>query len=432
MSHLSSVARRLTCTTTFCLFGLLVPTTLEASGSNLLQQAMAAFQSGNLPDAEHFAREALKAAPKDRERAEAANFLGIILGQQHRYDEAIAVFLANTRENPDDVDAQANLAEALRRAGRPAEAIPPLEKALALSPDSPLYALKLRLARIQSGQDAPIEEQAAAELKKSPPPPDWLITSAAIALHRHDWAEAAAILLHARRVLQRQIYDDIILDPAFSSYSARPELSAVFSIKNHTQPAGPLTTKAFSAYNNGDFPSALGLATQAAEAGESPAHIETVRGAIFFAQNKFTESAAAFEKAVAESPKDATLHLNLGEALRASGSPQEASQALQEALVLSPGNEIFATKLAFALIEANQAAAVLEKGLVKVSAGPLLIAKAAAAARQGELAQAAALLSAARKALPLPMYAGLVQDPIFRPYRDTAELKTLLAAAAQK
>jgi tetratricopeptide (TPR) repeat protein len=415
-----------------CLFQFSVAGILSAEAPSGLQPAMAAFQTGNISEAERLARQAVDTAPQGAARVEARNFLGIILGQSGRYDEAVALFLANTQENPGDAGAYANLSEALRRSNRAEEGIAPLKKALELAPGSPLYTLKLRLARIQAGDDKGLSDEAARELKKSPPAPDWLLTAAAIALQQEDWQAATAILGQAKSSFNKDIYAEIILDPAFSRYAERPELGSLLSANAAVVPPGALTEKAFAAYQSGSYDIAIKLAGEALTAGEPLSHVATVRGAVFFAERKFPEAASAFEMAVKESPKDATLWLNLGEALRASGKPAEAARAFHEALTLSPRNEMFAVKLAFALIESGRAAEVLNERLTQISSGPLLVAKAAAAAQQGDLVQAAAMLETARKDLPPPMFSGLINDPLFQAHRDAPELKVLLTGAPAK
>jgi tetratricopeptide (TPR) repeat protein len=391
------------------------------------QQTILALQSGDLATAEKLAREVLAKTEPDNLPA-ARNLLGMVLGQSGRYDEAIVLFRENTLANPEDAGAHANWAQALRRAGRPEEAIPQLQKAAELMPDSLLYALQLRLARIESGEDEEIGQITMVKLQESPPPADWLLTAAAIALHREKWEEAKSLLGQARATIQPQLFGEILQDPAYSRYADRPELAGVFP-KLETRPApGPLTLEAVKAYKERNYNEALDRLQRAEEAGEAPGPISTVRGGVLMAESKFGEAAEAFKNALLLSPGDPSLYLNYGESLRANKQYPEASEVFQKGLQLDSGNELLGLKLAFTLVEAGQGAQVLETGLKDAKSGPLLIGKAAAAASQGQMTEAAEFLKSAKESLPPEAFTGILQDPVFSPYRDTPELSGFFQA----
>lgn len=397
------------------------PTPASLAGTESYKKALDLFKKNLLPEAETAAR---KAVDEGGDVYSSRNLLGLILAESGRYDEAVSLFQANANAWPENPLAYSNAGEALRLSSRPADAIVPLQRAAELAPETDFYQFKLRLARIEAGQDAEIASQTEKELKKNPPSSDWLMTAAAIALTRKNWKEASIILKQADQSLSPETMIEFLKDPLFKRYANQPELAKTFPKPVPTPQPGPITQEALLALAKKDYAKALELIAKARQSNEAPTYIDTVTGAVFMSQENFPAAAKEFQKAAGHSPKDPGPLMNLGQALRASKKPQEAVLAFQKALFLSPRNEIYAVKLAFALIEAGQAGQVLEmKG-----SGPLLIGKAAAAARQNDLKTASALLKKAQDILPPEMLASLLQDPVFQSYRHSPELKMFFPA----
>jgi len=407
-------------------FGCLVITCGLAQEAEF-QQTIEALQRGELEVAERLAREALEKSAADDQPA-ARNLLGMVLGQAGRYEEAIDLFKRNADANPQNAGAFANWAQALRRAGRSGEAIAPMEKAVELLPDSALYAFQLRLARIESGEDEAVGRTTMGQLQENPAAADWLLTAAAIALHREKWDEAKTLLTQAKISMELQYFAEILQDPAFLKHADREELAGVFPTLEIRPAAGAKTLEAVQAYQVGKLDEALELLQQAAQAGEPEGPISTVRGGVLMAQKKFGDAADAFELAVRSSPGDPSLYLNHGESLRAAKRYREASEAFQIGLRMEPGNELLGLKLAFSLIEAGQAAGVLNTGLKDAKQGPLLLGKAAAAASLGEVAMAAEFFEDARESMPPDAFGAMLQDPVFAACRETDGLSGFFPA----
>lgn len=391
-------------------------------------EVVSAMVQGDHETAETLARELLSTASPD-EKIGARNLLGMVLGQAGNYEEAILLFQENIQEEPANAGAYANLGEALRRAGRPREALEPLQKTVELQPESILYALKLRLARVEAGEDEEIGEETARQLQQNPPPADWLITAAAIALHREKWSEAKILLEQAKATFQPQLYGELMQDVAFSRHAEQPELAGLFPKLEVAPAAGTKTLEAAGAYSKGEFSQALQLLQQAEKSDEAAGPIANVRGGVYMAQGDYPKAREEFRRALELAPGDVSLHLNYGESLRANGQSDEASQVFQRALQLDPENEFIAIKLSFTLVEAGQGAEVLGAGLKDLKGGPLLLGKAAAAASQGQMAEAAEFFQGAKDSMPPEVFAGILRDPVFLPYRDTPELSGFFPAA---
>ena len=101
-------------------------------------------KAGRLEEAEREARQALR---DDATRARAHYVLGSIAAARNQLAPALAEFAAVAALDPDDADAQSNLGFLLLVDGKPAEAVPHLEKALAILPDDPLARQHLEKAR---------------------------------------------------------------------------------------------------------------------------------------------------------------------------------------------------------------------------------------------------------------------------------------------
>lgn len=384
-------------------------------------KVLRALIQGQTEEAESLARQILaEAGPA--EKPAARNLLGMVLGQAGQYEQAILLFQENAEANPEDAAAFANWGEALRRAGRFEEALEPLQRTVELHPESTQYQLKLRLARLDAGEEEPLRSEIEEQLLETPVRSDWLLTAAAMELRHENWEEAKEMLRKARILLSPHVYGEILQDPAFARYADQPEVRQVFPRLTTAPMMGSLTQQSFEAYASDQPVVALDLLEQAEALGESLGPILTLRGAIFMGQERFEEAATAFELALVESPGDLSLYLNQGEALRGAGRPGEASTILQRGLLVDPGNEILGTKLAFALIESGQGADVYETGLKEARTGPLLIGRAAAAAHQGQLEEASELLQRAEESMPPQIFESLLQDPIFKPYREAEQL----------
>ena len=121
-------------------------------------QALA--RQGRLADAEPHYR---KATALDASYKDALLELGSLYEDHHQAPEAIAIF----REFPDNPAAQERMGALLLESGNAAEAIPPLEFALAKSP-TPANRLELAQAYSKSQQVAKAEPLAALALASSP------------------------------------------------------------------------------------------------------------------------------------------------------------------------------------------------------------------------------------------------------------------------
>jgi protein O-GlcNAc transferase len=101
---------------------------------SMLQQAIEAFQGGNLGSAELILKRVLQV---DSKNLPALHILGLIKASQASYKEAVDFLSKAARIHPKDASIQYNLAKALSDCGLDKESIPHHKKAVELSPMNP-------------------------------------------------------------------------------------------------------------------------------------------------------------------------------------------------------------------------------------------------------------------------------------------------------
>lgn len=211
------------------------------------------------------------------------------LAQVHRLrsqpDAAITMFQRALAARPDDVATLVWLGATYVDAGRMDDARPLLEKAVALSPESAAARFWLGRAALATGEHGLAIDHLEAALKADPQalPAHYPLAMAYRA--RGDVRQAEA---HLARWKEGRVNPD---DPLMEEITSSLQTAVSYEV----------------------------LGTKALES------------------RKWDEAVALFRKGLEVSPRDATLHQNLGTALFLAGDPGAASYEFQEALRLSPG-----------------------------------------------------------------------------------------------
>ena len=99
----------------------------------MLQQAMQAFQNGNLDSANTILRRVIQV---DSRNLPALHILGLISASQENYRDAVVFLSRAAKISPNDASIQYNLAKALLDSGSYKESIPHHKKAVELAPDN--------------------------------------------------------------------------------------------------------------------------------------------------------------------------------------------------------------------------------------------------------------------------------------------------------
>jgi len=115
-------------------------------------------------DARHEFEEELKIDPSNA----GANFvLGELARQAEKWPEAIDYFTKATKSDASFMDAYLGLGRSLLGAGKPAEAIPPLETAAKLQPDNPVVHFHLATAYRRAGRKSDADKEFVAHRQAS-------------------------------------------------------------------------------------------------------------------------------------------------------------------------------------------------------------------------------------------------------------------------
>jgi len=192
------------------------------------QMAVSAFNLGDEARTEKYAYATIAANDSG---ANAYNLLGTLYARRGDYPAAEWAFAQGIALNPADPIPLYNLSEALRAQGRSVEAMDRLREAIQRNPGEPLYALKLRLAKIEAGQSIELIPDVDRELALKPPAGDWLMTAAAIALKADRFGEAAALLASARGQMQPILFFGLIQeDPLFRQYKQQPQIAPFYDV----------------------------------------------------------------------------------------------------------------------------------------------------------------------------------------------------------
>lgn len=165
--------------------------------------------------------------------------LGVIHAKEKRYEEAEAEFEQVLVLEPGEAQAHYNMGEMLREQGRKEEAVIRLRQAVQINPQEPLFAFKLRLARLEAGEAGVVEQEAREQLMLDSPTGDWLMTAAAINLHREEWQEAAKMLGYAGASMQPQMFFAMLQDRSFAAHAERPEIRPFYQVEISADPSEP-------------------------------------------------------------------------------------------------------------------------------------------------------------------------------------------------
>jgi tetratricopeptide (TPR) repeat protein len=139
---------------------------------------------------------------------------------------------AATQTDPFDAGGFFHWGEALRRLGKPQEALVHLIQA-AERADSPAaratYLLKARLTQIELGQQEQFAHELAAEMALPKPPVEWVLTAAAQDMHNGDYPAAVADLNRARQLMDPSQLALELRDYFFMEYADKEALKGIYA-----------------------------------------------------------------------------------------------------------------------------------------------------------------------------------------------------------
>lgn len=138
------------------------------------------------------------------------------------------------RRDPRRAESHFEHGELNRRMGRMNEALADYDRALTRAqsgrtPSRAIMEFRRRLALVESDRESEMGSAVyMAELSKPVPPGEWVLTAAAVSLHRGDFAVAAQWMQRARSVMRPNDYLAAVEDYFFRNHASRPELKDAF------------------------------------------------------------------------------------------------------------------------------------------------------------------------------------------------------------
>ena len=267
----------------------------------MLQQAIQAFQSGNLESADLSLRRVLQA---DSKNLPALHILGLIKASQSNYREAADYLARAARIYPNDASIQFNLAKALMDSGKDEDALAHHKKAVALAPNNPEAWLNYGKTASNLGR----YEDALA----------WY--SNAINL-KPDYAEA---LLNKGAILKEFKRQEEAIYFAEQALAIKPDLVEAWSNKGGALRELKRYDEAIAHYDK-----ALSLKLDYAEGWYN-------KGIVLHELKRFDESIAHYDKSLSLKPHNAEAWSNKGVTLHELKQYDEAIAHFDKALSLKP------------------------------------------------------------------------------------------------
>jgi hypothetical protein len=309
------------------------PSSASTQVPDSLAKAFAAYQGGDLVQAQRLSRQALESNPK---RAGAWHLAGVIDLQSGQLADALRAFDAALFLQPANADAHANRGLALHQLGRQAEAVSSYDAALKIRPDTAQTHNNRGMALADLGDlDAAQQDyQRAIHVQPNYAPAHYnlgllLLTRGQFegALASFDTsiglspshAEAHASRGLALHALKRYAQ-------AVASYDQAISLQPVFALAYNNRGLTHQAMRDFSAAVH-DYRAAI-----AHDPGLSQAYSNM--GTAFKAMHRFEEALLAYDDSLAICPTVAQVVCNRGAVLQALQRPDEARACFDQALAL--------------------------------------------------------------------------------------------------
>ncbi len=324
-----------------------------------MERGFAAYQRGDLPEAERLCRAVLNAKT---DHFDALHLLGIIAARTRRTREAAELLSRALSSNPNDAAAHSHLGNVLRALKRPAEALQSYERALALEPDyaEAYYNRGNALGDLERHADALESYERALALMPDLAEAHNNRGMALNALNRH----SDALESYERALALNPDYPEAHNNRGVALFDLKRYEEALESCGR----ALALKPDYAEAYNNRGI--ALGELKRPAEALQSyeralalePDYAEAYynRGNALGDLERHADALESYERALALMPDLAEAHNNRGMALNALNRHSDALESYERALALNPDYPEAYNNRGIALFDLKRYAEALE------------------------------------------------------------------------
>ena len=303
----------------------------------LMSRALDLHRRGGLAEAEALYAQALQVQPGD---FEARHLLGVLRGQQGRYDEALALVRGALKTRPDSVVALSNQGLILHKMGRHQDALASFDQAIATRPDN-AEAMSNRgnvLSELGRYQEALASYDGALRVK---PGYAEALNNRGIALDalkRHEEALAS----FARALANRPDYGEALHNRgnALAALGRRDEALASYDRALALRPDYPEahSGRASLLASLGRYEQALAGYERALAARPDDADTLYNCGNVLSELRRFHEALAAYDAALALRPEEARALENRGNALSKLKRYGEALASYDAALAIEPAS----------------------------------------------------------------------------------------------
>lgn len=253
---------------------------------------------------------------------------------EHKYNQALPLFQAIVKEDPQMVDVWSYLAAALHQLGRNQEALATYKKALSLTHGAPQLVLSTATLLFEMGQLGEAAEHAKLAMASDPQAAYDLLVR--IDLKRGD--EAAAVA-NMRKAVNKGVATELVRQQLAKHLdeAGKPEQAIALLRPVEAQGAPPtLNTLAMALSDAGKNQEAMALLERSLPQDEKLAQTHEYMGIVSLRLDRPEEAKQHLEQAVKLDPKLANAWNTLGVALFRLSAPQAALGAWRHAVKLDP------------------------------------------------------------------------------------------------
>ncbi|MGK7924546.1 MAG: tetratricopeptide repeat protein [Spirulina sp.] len=302
----------------------------------LLQEAKEAYEAEKYIQAETIARQAIAT---ESNNARAYNYLGIILRQQEKVEEAIDAYRRAISLNPYEATAYYNLGNALSEKNQLDEAIAKYREAIELDPTHADAYSKLGDVLVEKKQP---EEAIAAYRQAIQHDPNNAIryNNLGDALRRQNQLDKA---IEAYRRASKIDFNPLFRANLESTQKEQQRIEQAISAYRRAVERNPNSAVAYTdlgdAYQKEhQFDEAIENYRKAIRLNPNFARPHVGLGDVFRQQNQLDDAIAAYRQAIAIDPNNALAYIGLGNALRDKQELDKAVDAYRDSINIDPNN----------------------------------------------------------------------------------------------
>jgi protein O-GlcNAc transferase len=307
----------------------------SAALRQLLGRAVSLHQNGYLADAEQLYLQILRSKPV---LPEAQHLLGVLRGQQGRFDEALTLVGSALKAQPNSPVILSDHGLILLKLRRHEQALVAFEQALAIQPNHPA-SLSNRgnvLSEMARWGEALASYDQALKIRPDYPEALYNRGNALSALRRYDEAVASygkALAFQPRHADSRYRRGNMLVQLKRWA-EAIADFDAALAINPNSIDA--LHNRGNALFQLKRFDEALASHDRALAIRSDHALLHDSRGNVLLALKRFDEALASFERALELDPRSAPAFNNCGNALKALGQYEEALRYYEKALAIRP------------------------------------------------------------------------------------------------